>query len=97
MPPTTLARCPSLAKKRSNAFDASSGDRVELRCYGCEQPFEGRRADQRYCSPSCRTRALARRRLEAARAALANVEREREYLVAEIARWEAPAAGRRQR
>jgi hypothetical protein len=66
-----------------------------MRCDGCEQPFDARRTDQRYCSPSCRTRGLARRRLEAARSALADVERVRLWLVAEIARWEAPAAGRR--
>ncbi len=63
-------------------------------CGGCDQPLEPRRPNHQYHSAACRVRGLARRRAEDGRAALAALDRLRSRVAAEVARWEAIAAGR---
>jgi hypothetical protein len=69
--------------------------RLELRCGGCGEPFEPRRRDQRWCSAACRHRGYARARVEALHRHLTALENLRLWLLAELARREPVAAGRR--
>jgi hypothetical protein len=68
-----------------------------MRCDACGAPFEPKRRDHRYCSPGCRHRGFARARADECREALAALERLRGQLEADLARWDAVAAGTRQR
>lgn len=43
---------------------ALQGVTAAILCAGCGQPFEPARKDQRHCRPSCRKRALDRRRAD---------------------------------
>jgi len=66
-----------------------------VRCEGCGRPFERRRQDHRHCSPNCRLRGMARRRVEELRLVLTTLETARAWVLAEIERWEGVAKGER--
>lgn len=66
-----------------------------MRCGGCGQSFEPRRRDQRWCRAECRHRGFARARVERGQQALAAIERLRQWIEAEVARWAPVAEGRK--
>jgi hypothetical protein len=68
-----------------------------MRCSGCGRPFEPRRGDQKWCTAGCRHRGFARACVEAGCRALAALETLRQWIEAEVARWDPVATGRTRR
>jgi hypothetical protein len=66
-------------------------------CELCGRAFLSRREDQRWCSPECRWRGFALAKLREREEALRAVDTIRAWLLPEIARWKAAAAGRTRR
>ncbi|MGH2359409.1 MAG: hypothetical protein ACRDGM_02555 [bacterium] len=63
-------------------------------CDFCGQAFVSRREDHRWCSAGCRLRGFALAKLREREEALRAVDTIRAWLIHEIARWKATAAGR---